>query len=919
MRKRPCSPLLACLLAAAWLLLPQFLLDDGQPGSGSARAGEEKADAKSAEKTAQESAAAFLAGIQKQEELVRRLSPQAVPNIPPEQRPVVLGIESATLGSSYIHTPQGAQRFFAAEISLLNRTDKPLELLRASVSLTLDGVDRPFQEVPQQVRYQFAPLGRENQQIDRLIKEPGITVPPGHVGRLWVVFAEIPTAGDVPSLQLQIPLGEAKYTLDVNAWEAARLGLEQERIGPNDALALLTIHGELNAINAGTLAGELDKAVAAGLARAVVRFAQSDKPPHSQITNWLKQSVGFRQNQAANPQFPELPAQLRELHLASLPGEEGPVQKRGRRTQAQRTVHETDVDAVTAALQTAYRILPHEQLLACIQEGHPLARSAALAAGGSRLAVDDLPVVLAYAHGDDPLMRRAALQALQHFGDPQAVETLTQLANSNNPNVAEQAVVSLANSRFGLAHAGLQKMFDEASPGAQKRLAVILAEHPRGTWADVLFQFAHHDDPEVRLAATEALIQIGHPRLPQVLEQALASDVESLRTQALVTLINQGDAESERIAMQFTLAYLHDKPPLPPMFGLLTRTKDRQAVPLLLKQFDESGPQRQGMISLLGQIGDQSVFDFLVDRYPGLSNAEKSSVLHVLLQVDSSQFRKLAADALQSEDGGLANAACRGLMEEGSPAGIRLLVDARDETSRNHTRAYAADALATLGDPASRDALQKARLSEDQQRRSLAISAVRRLRQRSPGFGFTSQGQKLAGEEKWAEALEQFELSIEADPELPEAFTGKGNVLLKTEKFTEARLAYAKAGELDPYDPQAVTGLGVALAVTGDVQQAVKQITAVSKYFQKDALFAYNSACVYGRAVDYLDNHPEAAEREKSLPEYRQAGLDQLRSAIKLGFSDLEWMDKDPDLESLRKLPEFEQIRNQPATNEAKG
>ena len=68
-------------------------------------------------------------------------------------------------------------------------------------------------------------------------------------------------------------------------------------------------------------------------------------------------------------------------------------------------------------------------------------------------------------------------------------------------------------------------------------------------------------------------------------------------------------------------------------------------------------------------------------------------------------------------------------------------------------------------------------------------------------------------------------------------------------------------------------------------------------------------ACVYGRAVEALqkadDKNPD---RQKKIVDCRNKALADLRTSMKLGFQNTDWMKKDPDLNSLHDLPDFQKL-----------
>ena len=96
--------------------------------------------------------------------------------------------------------------------------------------------------------------------------------------------------------------------------------LTVERIGPRGCLALLTVGGELNTVNIGSLVGTLESLVAQKVVRAVIRFDRSVPQLDGQILSWLQQGAFLAgRGENNNMQLPLFPAALPELHLARLP------------------------------------------------------------------------------------------------------------------------------------------------------------------------------------------------------------------------------------------------------------------------------------------------------------------------------------------------------------------------------------------------------------------------------------------------------------------------------------------------------------------------------------------------------------------------------------------------------------------------
>ena len=96
--------------------------------------------------------------------------------------------------------------------------------------------------------------------------------------------------------------------------------------------------------------------------------------------------------------------------------------------------------------------------------------------------------------------------------------------------------------------------------------------------------------------------------------------------------------------------------------------------------------------------------------------------------------------------------------------------------------------------------------------------------------------------------------------------------------------------KLDPKLPEAYNGVGVTYYARQDLKSAIEWY---KKSLRVDPQFGdgyYNLACAY--AVDGQ----------------LQAGLAYLKLAASKGYTDLDVIERDPDLEALRGLPEYKDI-----------
>ena len=866
---------------------------------------------------------------------LRETGKTVVPVDPAKQR-VVAMVESSFLGAPYYRTT--GNRFLAAKLVLVNLTGKPLKISRDGAKLSVDGKSHAMPAaMPATMSSASFQVGNQSFQLRALKRLVELELPSGGSGSTWVVFPELPQGPRVPKLSLQLGVDTGSVTIDLNARSRAKLAMTTRRIGPRGSLGLVTIGGPLDTINIAALVDQLDTLATAGVVRSVIRFTDKAPPIESRIFGWLNQaaSLAGRGTATGNTPFPTIPAVIRELHLATIPNQRSntsnrpsngpfPINQVVKNLQSisqdpfgnRARVHKTVEQAVTAALATAYRVLPRTELLEEIQRGDPLTRPAALACGGGRLRTEDLPLLLSLTGDDSPAIAGAAIVSLRHFGEPAAISRLKSLALRNQPSLSSTASDSLAASRYPEAHATLLTMLDKADAKARKNIVGTMAKYPRPAFADAIHGFATNADPELSVIAMKALAQIGHPGLIKVLKEALEGTHPPRRDAALALLASRPDRPSQQLAVEHVLKRLKSSPPDSTMHRLLVRTREPRAIPLLLKHLANSPANRAAVINTLIQIGDQDIASKLLEHYPKLSNSERAAVLRAVGRIDIKTFRKLAPDALASNDSSLVNAACETLTQDASPEAVTMLIKAFNSGSSSNTWNYTANALANVGTARARKELEAARSDKNNNKRNYAVNALRNLLQRSPGYQYISMGRHYSQQLDWKQALAQYNLAVKIDPRLSAGYAGRGNARLqmKDQKLEDVRKDFLKAVELDPFNSQAMTGMAIVLLREGKLDAGLKYAEDSQKKATSSnsssvrRMYAYNLACVYSRAVEMINKDKTVADRNTRIASCRKKALAQLELAVKYGWRDKAWLNKDPDLKAVRTFPEFKKI-----------
>ncbi len=884
---------------------------------------------------------------------VLKNAPKAIPENP-EDRKLVAMLETPVVQSFNFGSRNGQaveHRLFVAKLMLINLTAEVKSIEASQITLDADGNSLKNGVFDAQLQNYGISIGQQGFQLSQIKPTASMKITPGQTATTWIVFSGLPRGPGLPKLKLSIASGDKPIEIDVNAWAMSKLDITSKRLGPRGCLALLSIGGELNAISYGALVEELERLVTQKVSRVVIRWVEG-APAIEQNLSYpfigMAQSLG--RTDAQNNQYPSLPQSFIEFRLAELPAanqslsnyginNHGPGLNPAAMANAS-VVHKTTSDAVVAALRTAYEVVPRNELLDDIRSADPLTRAAAVAAGGGRLATEHVPLLLQLADDEDPVLQKAALLALRHFGEPEAIEKLLGYARKNKEPLASMAIESLAGSRYAAAHDSLLGLLEREGAESRKTIVKVLAQNPRPIWSETIYKYVRDPQGGLGIDGLQALVRVGHPKLIEVLKDALLSRDTAIRDTAYNELTNQPDAASEQIALQFTLKHMESAPPTPAMLAFLTKTKDQASVPLLLKHLKNNGGDRTGLINTLAQIGDQTVANTLVEHYASLRPNEQSAVLGVLGQLKSPAFLKLAEPALDSQDASVVSTVCQWLQNDGSPAAVKLLIQAFEKTTQPNTIVYTANALGQVATADARVAIRKARSSPDQTRQMQARQALQNIYQRSPAMQFIYQAQQQQNDHK--AAIELYDQAIKTDPDLPEAYIGRGAVLNRQEKYAEALKDYDKAIELDDghilaYNGRAnvkvrqnkyaearldfekvmaqetangegVTGVGICLAVEGRFDEGIKLVEGVREKYAGNGLFLYNVACVYGRAIEKLLKDDKLPERDQKLEAYRRKAIDDLRQSQKLGFNDQDWLKKDPDLTSLHDLPEFREL-----------
>lgn len=826
------------------------------------------------------------------------------------------------------------QRFVAFKLHIANATKQPVVIRSDSVELTADGKPYVLKDLPSELSSFSYNNGEKSVRSSELKFPEEVKLAPGAVFEGGMVFTRLPMKREVAKMTLswKVSIGKEKpvqQTLSLNEYFRGQLKMDVRRLGPHACLALLSIDGELNSLNVASLLEELDRLTDDQVSRVVLEWSGDASPIDSEMVQWLFDSAaksGSRSERNDHQQFPMVPAFLREFHLAQVPKRNQNYVNAGQRHR----IHDETAVAVTSALRSAYAAIPLQELLDALQSDDLLIRSAAIGGGGHRLPADKLPLLIRLSEGDQQELKRAAIVALSNYGDDVAIKRLEQVIQFRIPadqqgqpagkeaeSLKELAIIGLAVSRFPQAQESLLRILKTAETELRLKIVEVIARNPQPQLADPVYEMAQQLNSPLGHASLKALLQMGDPRLPKLLQRALREGDQAARDIAFNHLCQQDDARSQQVALEYTLEHMRKTPPTSTMQALIRRTKDRRAIPLLISHLTKKS-NRSSSLQLLAAIGDQSTARVLVAQYPALTANEQAIVLQGLKGLDDLAARDLAADAVMSKDSSLVRAGCEVLKRDGSDQSVALLARAARDGKQSYVWSYSLNALGQIGTPAAREFLKEFEKDKNSSKKSYASNALRQIRQRSPAYQYIYRGQYYARQNQLKEAIESYSFAIESlimedsTDDFPEAYLGRGSAYLKNKKYKEALADYQHIAKDDPDNHTAATGVAISQVMLGQLDAGLDHLEKFEQRKSRNQdninVYHYNVACVYSRALEAARKNEKLPKRDELIKQYEAQAVESLQAAIKAGYSKFSELQTDEDLKPLKDSAGFQQI-----------
>lgn len=857
-------------------------------------------------------------------------------------------VSSGYLGKWYTEDDDET-RILLLHVSVTNRHTGPITVSLANWKLIAESRDLPAISMPAELKQVSVEVGGERVGLGD-VETRTLKLDPGQEDSTWLVFRNVPDGNQIPAMTLVCGVPDAgAVRVDVDETFTNRLQLRTSRVGPADAIALLTIHGTLDSINIGALAREIDQLSAMQICRVIVAFGPDAGVPDRNVVSWLRQvALQSGRNPVVNENFPAFPTDVVDFHFVSPSSRESDTESGdtiavGRHgtdadydwSPATRNIHQHVAEAVSSAVAPLCERLSREQLLRSVRTGDVLTRASVLQHAAERLVYGNLRLILSMTVDADATVAGAAVYALRYSGSQTAIETLLDIVRgmgdwpgqADSPTVSEErrivAVRSLVASKYSTAHLEVMKLLTADDSFLRVQTARAVAEAPRPVWARHLAELFEDADEEQRVELLPALAAVGHPRMLTVLEECLTSDEPRLSATALDLLVARPEPAAEQLTSEWVLRHLEKSSPSTQLLSFLRRTRDHRAVPLLRKHLSEAPTDREYLLTTVLAIGDHRVIEEVAGDFKTYSRREQLLILKALADVHSELFWELTRTLIEQTKtasdrslDGIVSLLQRDNSEQALSLLIELLTKLVEDKNRSRRHlAVVCAALASIGTPEARDALREV-VHNSKTAAETARQSLTQLYQRSPAQRYVVQGVSAlqSPQRNVTLAMLYLDAAVKTDPELPDARKWRANAALhidkpSAEQLETARRDFARYVELEPDESEGHTGLALVLVRQGNVEAGIATGISFGAKSTDDSVYFYNMACVYGRAIEQLESqkNSESPEQQRLIETYRSRAVSLLQQSIDNGLDDsnLDWMQRDPDLETVRQSPAF--------------
>ncbi len=505
-----------------------------------------------------------------------------------------------------------------------------------------------------------------------------------------------------------------------------------------------------------------------------------------------------------------------------------------------------------------------------------------------------------FARAGDDEIRQESLRALDSLGHPDLRELLTEILDDEDDSLKTTALEILSGQddeqsrQLVMNHALNQIRNSYPEPQSLTTITRFRVQQAIPILLPYLKQEHAH-----RNQVVQTLTTIGDDRIIDPLLE-LYPDLNAAEQQTVLRAIAVID---ENRFLKFAPKALkwNEQQNISVLINLLQGSESEAAVTSLIAMIEEVADDNSVKTSLIRSLG-------------GYSNAESREYLTTLRDKAPEQISRSAAAALETSY---------------SRSPLSHIYQQALSTLRSGKADLAVKQLTLVldSDPVYPQALQaRAQAYQNLNDYDAALAdflTLLKIDQKWPSAQGTT-GQLLTSLSRFDDARTYLDKAIELEPEKASWYSSRGHVYSMLEQFPEAEADYRKALKLDPDLMTAFTGVALSLAINGKIDEAIEQLKQGREKHGDDSIFAYNAACTYARAMEFVIRHPDLStpdEQSAQIDRLRDSAFEELARSVELGYKDSKWTQDDPDLKSLHDDPRFAKTlksMNEPNPEDAK-
>lgn len=823
-----------------------------------------------------------------------------------EQAPIQVSRDQLEIGITNAYDSSGI-RYLAIHLRIANRTENDLIVRSSDCRLEIGKEIAPRVTKAAELNRMPVTLGGEdNDSVDPL-KAQGLNqfpVPPGKSRSAWMIFAPLPKVRELPEMVLNLETSQGVIKLPLTQSEIGRLKVETRRIGPSGCVAIARISGEVSALNLHELVNQLNRGVPGSPQSLVLSFQPGSVIRGPLVEEWF---VDAREGDNERLKFmPSWPGGYHSTVVVGLPNQSDETGD---------ALASSEAEAVRMVARPIIPKLDTTSLRHELRDGSPEFRSAILQDHGDLVAQIEPSAILAALESDQTPaeMRPSLIQSLRSINDPHALELLDRMTRQGSREESLLALRSLNLSPLpGARSRALALVRDQA---IRQRIGLARILDSVGVeidevWLPVLYEAFADADSEARQTALREILALGSTERQAILEKAFADPSDDVRETAYAAIIGQRSNEEEPLFVRETYRRFREGARDRHTLIGVEELRDPALIPDLLKSIDASPGDSIALVNTCLSLGASEILPELEKRFPRLHRQSQRQLLKVMQQRAYPPLRKLAVTLLTSPD------------DEVRAIATAILVFADDSESYDALRScieanadnrIAVEIVRFIGIAAtsrSRRFLESLAAERDPQLKWLAHTGTNQQLSAHPNVNWRDVAMDLARSGEVEGQIEALKLAIEVDDQDVESLSNLGMAYVQQSRHAEALPIFRKSLQMNPDAHLPLTGIAICYAVEGRVQEAVRMVDRreLLNRWGQEQLYLYNTACVYGRAAEYLAKQPQALERDLLLKAYQGRAVHLLQCAVDQGFRQLTLLSEDPDLNSLRQLPEFQEL-----------